>query len=236
MKDIIVIPTYNENENIVLMLDALTKVLPDADVLICDDSSPDGTGQMVEEYSKSNPKVLLNSGPAKGGLAPAYIRGFKWALENGYQRIAQMDCDFSHDPNVVPVLFEALKDHDLAIGSRYVLGGGTVNWPWYRKVISRGGSFYARMILGENLNDFTGGFKAWKRETLLALDLDSIMSNGYAFSVEMNYRAICKGFKFIQIPIIFEDRKFGQTKMSKKIFLEAIVNVWKLRLNKKSFI
>ncbi len=235
MKDIIVIPTYNEKENIVAMLDALSLAVGGCHVLVCDDASPDGTGDLVSDYAKDNPHVFLNSGIGKGGLGPAYVRGFKWALEKGYERIAQMDCDFSHDPKVVPLLFEALKENDLAIGSRYVQGGGTVNWPWYRKVISKGGSFYSRLILGYDLDDFTGGFKAWRRETLLAIELDSIMSNGYAFSVEMNYRALCKNFKFLQIPITFADRTQGQTKMNRKIFLEAVFKVWKLRFNKDKY-
>ena len=232
MKDVVVIPTYNESENIGPMIDALGKVVPNAHVLICDDSSPDGTGQLVEEMSKTNPKVFLNSGPSKGGLGRAYVRGFSWAIENGYDRIAQMDCDFSHDPAVVPVLFQALEKYDFAIGSRYVFGGGTVNWPWYRKLISKGGSLYARILLGEPIDDFTGGFKAWRRQTLIDLNLPDIKSNGYSFQVEMNYRAAKMGKYYVQIPIIFEDRRVGQTKMSKAIFLEAVIAVWKLRFKK----
>lgn len=235
MKTVTVIPTYNEKGNVVQMIDALLPAAPDSDVLICDDSSPDGTGELVLEIAKTNPKVHLSKGPPKGGLGPAYIRGFTWALKNGYERIAQMDCDFSHDPAVVPVLFAALDQYDFAIGSRYVFGGATVNWPWYRKVISRGGSLYARTILGLKIEDLTGGFKAWRRQTLESIDLESIRSNGYCFQIETTYRAILQGKSLVQIPITFEDRRIGQTKMSKAIFLEAIKGVWKMRLDKKHY-
>lgn len=232
MKDIVVIPTYNEKDNVGPMIEAIGQIVPDADVLICDDSSPDGTGEIVKESAKTNPKLFLSSGPSKAGLGRAYVRGFTWTIEQNYDRIAHMDCDFSHDPKVLPKLFAALDEYDFAIGSRYVPGGGTVNWPWYRKLISKGGSLYARTILGESIDDFTGGFKAWRRQTLIDLDLKSLTSNGYAFSLEMNYLAAKMGKRYTQIPIIFEDRRVGETKMSKAIFLEAVVAVWRLRFRK----
>ena len=236
MKDIVVIPTYNERENIEPMIQALGETVPQADVLVCDDASPDGTGELVLKMAEINPKIHLSPGPPKGGLGPAYIRGFKWTLDHGYDRIAQMDCDFSHDPQTVPLLFRALEEHDFALGSRYVLGGKTVNWPWYRRALSRGGSLYARTILGVTMRDVTGGFKAWRRETLEAMDLSKIISNGYSFLIEMNYYAVLQGKSFVQIPITFVDRRVGQTKMSKTIFLEAVSGVWKMRFNQSKYL
>lgn len=236
MKDIVVIPTYNEVDNVGPMIEALGESVPDAHVLICDDASPDGTGQVVAKIAQSNPGVFLSPGPPKGGLGPAYIRGFRWAIEKGYDRIAQMDCDFSHDPKIVPVLFRALDEYDFAVGSRYVLGGATVNWPLFRRLLSRGGSLYARTILGISLKDVTGGFKAWRRQALADIDLSSIISNGYSFLIEMNYAALLQGKRCVQIPITFADRRVGQTKMSKKIFLEAVTGVWKMRFQKKKYL
>jgi dolichol-phosphate mannosyltransferase len=232
MKSIVVIPTYNERDNVSPLIKAIHALVPETDILICDDSSSDGTGEIVERIAKADSRVFLLVGPQKGGLGPAYVRGFTWALDRGYEQIGQMDCDFSHDPKVLPLLFGALDNHDLAIGSRYVFGGGTINWPWYRRLISRGGTLYASTILQVPLADLTGSFKAWRASSLRAVNLSTIISNGYSFSIEMNYRAYKKGLRILQIPIIFEDRRVGQTKMSREIFWEAVWSVWKYRFDK----
>jgi len=231
MKSIVVIPTYNEKENLRSMIEAIFQSAPDCDVMICDDDSPDGTGKIAEEMAAANPKIIYNPGAKKGGLGKAYIRGFTLGLEMDYDRFVQMDCDFSHDPAVVPVLLRALDENDLALGSRYVFGGRVVNWPWYRKWLSKGGSVYARTILNMPIKDLTGGFKAWRKEALIAVDLSSIASEGYAFQIETTYRAAQKGLRIVQIPITFTDRRVGKTKMSRKIFLEAVRGVWTMRKN-----
>ena len=238
-RGIIVIPTYNEIENIEIILDKVFSLNLGVDILVVDDNSPDKTYEKVQElidtdlYSKQLHLVIRQN---KEGLGKAYIEGFKWSLAHDYAFIIEMDADLSHDPKYLPSFIENIKEYDLIIGSRYVKGGGVVNWSLLRKFISFGGSTYARTILGISIKDVTGGFKCFRREVLEAIDLDNIISAGYAFQIEMNYRTILKGFKVKEVPIIFEDRIAGQSKMSKKIFIEALLNVVTLRLNKKAIV
>jgi len=236
---IIVIPTYNEIENIEIILQKVFELELGVDILIVDDNSPDKTYAKVQElidaetYGKRLHLVIRQK---KEGLGKAYIEGFKWCLARDYAFIIEMDADLSHDPKYLPSFIENIKEYDLVIGSRYVKGGGVVNWSALRKLISFGGSTYARTILGITVKDVTGGFKCFRREVLEAIDLDGIISAGYAFQIEMTYRAILKGFRVKEVPIIFEDRVAGKSKMSKKIFIEALKNVVTLRLNKKKIL
>jgi len=231
MPDVLVIvPTYNERDNLPEIVAAVHQHLPEADLLVVDDNSPDGTGAVADEIAAKDKKVHVLHRPGKQGLGVAYIAGFKWALARDYQFLFEMDCDFSHDPKYLPIMLgKARAGADLVLGSRYVDGGGTVNWGPMRKFISRGGSFYARTILGIGVRDVTGGFKCFRRSTLEKLDLDSVSAQGYGFQIEMTYRAIKQGMRVEEVPIVFVDRRVGQSKMSKKIFLEALTLVWKLR-------
>ena len=238
-KGIIVIPTYNEIENIEIILEKVFSLHLDVDILIVDDNSPDKTYAKVQEMIDNDlyeGSLHLMIRENKEGLGRAYVAGFKWCLERDYAFIIEMDADLSHDPKYLSSFIENIKEYDLVIGSRYVQGGGVVNWSLLRKFISFGGSTYARTILGISIKDVTGGFKCFRREVLEAIDLDNIISAGYAFQIEMNYRTILKGFKVKEVPIIFEDRIAGKSKMSKKIFIEALLNVVTLRLNKKAIV
>lgn len=230
---LIIIPTYNERDNIEQLLELIYRTDPAAHVLIVDDNSPDKTFEVIENLIRSNysDRLFLLKRAGKMGLGTAYIAGFKWALARDYEYIFEMDADFSHDPCYLADFLAAVATHDLVLGSRYVAGGGVKNWGLLRKFISRGGSLYARTILGLSLRDLTGGFKCFRREVLEAIDLDSIKSNGYSFQIEMTYRASRKGFRIYETPIVFEDRTAGKSKMSRKIFLEAVLMVWKLRLD-----
>ena len=232
MSDVLVIvPTYNERDNLPAIVAAVHEHLAEADVLVVDDNSPDGTGAVADELAAKDPKVHVLHRPGKQGLGTAYVAGFKWALARDYQFLFEMDCDFSHDPKYLPIMLaRARSGADLVLGSRYVPGGGTVNWGPMRKFISRGGSLYARTVLGIGVRDLTGGFKCFRRATLEKLDLDSVSAQGYGFQIEMTYRAIKHGMRVEEVPIVFVDRRVGQSKMSKKIFLEAFTLVWKLRL------
>ena len=234
-KTLIIIPTYNEKENVEKLLELIYKVKKDVNILIVDDNSPDKTYEIIEKLmvEKYKDRLFILKRAGKLGLGTAYIAGFKWALEREYDYIFEMDADFSHNPKYIPEFLKEIETHDLVIGSRYVPGGGVVNWGIIRKFISRGGSLYSRVILGAPIKDFTGGFKCFKRETLENLNLDKIVSNGYSFQVELNYKVWLKGMKIKETPIIFEDRTLGQSKMSKKIFLEAILKVLWMRKNKK---
>ena len=234
-KTLIIIPTYNESENVEKLLELIYSVKNDLNILIVDDNSPDKTYEIIERLmvEKYKGKLFIHKRSGKLGLGTAYIAGFKWALERDYNYIFEMDADFSHNPKYIPEFLKEIETHDLVIGSRYVAGGGVVNWGLIRKFISRGGSLYSRIILGAPIKDFTGGFKCFKRETLENLNLDKIVSNGYSFQVELNYKVWLKGMKIKETPIIFEDRTLGQSKMSKKIFLEAILKVLWMRANKK---
>jgi len=229
MKALVVIPTYNEKENIQNIVTAVFAQNLGVDILVVDDSSPDGTGAIVQAMQKSNPKLHLLTRPGKQGLGRAYIAGFNWGMENGFDVLTEMDADFSHRPEDLGPLLAKLQDHDFAVGSRYVAGGRTVNWGLLRKIISRGGGIYSRMILGFPLNDWTGGFNAWKKEVLQGIDLSTVTSNGYSFQIELKYKAMKKGFKGAESPIVFEDRRVGHSKMSMKIVLEAFYRVWLMR-------
>jgi dolichol-phosphate mannosyltransferase len=238
-RGVIVIPTYNEIDNIGVILEKVFALDLGVDILIVDDNSPDKTYAKVQELidaKQYGDRLHLLIRQKKEGLGKAYIEGFKWSLARDYAFIIEMDADLSHDPKYLPSFIEKIKEYDLVIGSRYVKGGGVVNWSPLRKFISFGGSTYARTILGIDIRDVTGGFKCFRREVLEAIDLDNIMSAGYAFQIEMNYRTILKGFRVKEVPIIFEDRVAGKSKMSKKIFIEALLNVVTLRLHKKDII
>lgn len=225
----IVIPTYNERENIAALIQQIM-AFPRFSVLVVDDNSPDGTGQIVAELARQNQRVKLLARPGKLGLGTAYVAGFKQALSNGAQFIFEMDADFSHDPRYLPHLLAAAEtEYDLVLGSRYVKGGGTTDWGLLRKLISRGGSFYARLILGLSIQDCTGGFRCYRRQILEQLDLDAVRSNGYSFQVEMLYRAHLGQFRIGEIPIIFPDRRVGASKMSRRIIVEAMIMVWRMR-------
>ncbi|ACL70248.1 polyprenol monophosphomannose synthase [Halothermothrix orenii] len=235
MKTLIIIPTYNERENIKDLLREVFNINEDIDILVVDDNSPDGTAELVKELKEQKYKTRLHLLVREGklGLASAYITGFKWALKHNYQYIFEMDADFSHNPVYIPDFLEKLKNYDLVLGSRYVEGGGVKDWGLIRKIMSRGGSLYARLILNLPYHDLTGGFKGFRREVLEAIDLDSVKSEGYSFQIEMTYRAHLKGFNIKETPIIFEDRTLGKSKMSKKIFMEAVFMVWWLRFHKR---
>ena len=231
MRACVCLPTYNERPNLEPMLRALGDVLgPDDRVLVIDDNSPDGTGELADRLATELRYVDVLHRERKEGLGPAYLAGFRKALADGAQLVLEMDCDFSHDPADVPRLLAAADDADLVLGSRYVPGGGVENWGAARRLISSGGSFYARVLLGVSVRDLTGGFKCIRRAVLEAIDLDEIHSRGYAFQIEVTYRAIRKGFKVVEIPIRFADREVGGSKMSRVIVLEAIWKVPLLRL------
>jgi dolichol-phosphate mannosyltransferase len=225
---LIVIPTYDEAENLRPLVTRIFALPVSVDILVVDDSSPDGTADLARDLGREfggRVHLLLRAG--KQGLGTAYLDGFRWGLERGYQALVQMDADFSHEPERVPALLAALDRADLVIGSRYARGGGTLNWGLFRRILSRGGSLYARILLGLPVNDVTGGFKAWRAETLRRLGLDFVQSNGYCFQVEMTHRAFRRGARIREVPIVFADRRVGQSKMSGTIFLEA---VWRVPL------
>lgn len=233
MKTIIIIPTYNEKENISEIIPKIREAQPEAHILVVDDNSPDGTAQIVKSLQfkdGNNSKIHLLERPGKQGLGKAYLAGMRWGIENGFDALVEMDADFSHRPQDLAPLLAGLKTGDFAVGSRYVDGGGTVNWGLIRKIISRGGGIYSRMILGFPLNDWTGGFNAWKKEVLLGINLDTVKSEGYSFQIELKYKALKKGFVGVETPITFEDRRVGHSKMSLRIVLEAFYRVWSLRL------
>jgi dolichol-phosphate mannosyltransferase len=229
LRPVVVMPTYNERDNIRLLVPAIMSYAG-FHVLVIDDGSPDGTAAEVLRLGEVYPgRVHLLARDGKRGLGTAYIAGFRWALERDYTHIFEMDADFSHHPAALPRLLSASRESDLVIGSRYVRGGRTVNWPWYRKLISRGGAAYGRMILGLDIRDLTGGFKCFRRLVLEALDLDAISSTGYAFQIELTYRAARLGFRINEIPITFSERRAGVSKMNSAIVGEAIVRVLQLR-------
>jgi dolichol-phosphate mannosyltransferase len=222
----ICLPTYNERENLEPLLRALGELLQDdGRVLVVDDSSPDGTGQLADELATKLPYVSVLHRPRKEGLGRAYLAAFREALADGAELVLTMDCDFSHDPRDVPRLLAAAESADLVLGSRYVEGGQVENWGALRRFVSSGGSLYARTVLSVGIRDLTGGFKCYRRRVLEAIDLDAVSSTGYAFQIETTYRALRGGFRVVEIPITFADREVGASKMSKSIFLEA---VWKV--------
>jgi dolichol-phosphate mannosyltransferase len=229
MKTLVIIPTYNERENIPLITAEIFQTTPDVEILVVDDNSPDGTGEVVRSLQGRFPHLHLLSRRGKEGLGKAYLAGFQWGLEKGYGVLVEMDADFSHRPEDLKRLLETIPEYDFVVGSRWVPGGQTVNWGFGRKLISRGGSFYARQILRFPVRDFTGGFNAWKAGTLSNLGLDKVRSEGYSFQIELKYRALKLGFRGKEVPIIFEDRRVGQSKMSSRIVFEAFFRVWSLR-------
>lgn len=229
MKTLIIVPTYNERENIANIVPAIRRAAPHVDVLVVDDNSPDGTQDVVKSLQAQDAKVHLLGRAGKQGLGKAYLAGFAWGLERGYEALVEMDADFSHRPEDLVKLLEALPGADFAMGSRWVPGGKTVNWGLGRKIISRGGSFYTRQILRHPVRDWTGGFNAWKAGTLKKIGLDSVRSEGYSFQIELKYRALKSGLRGVEVPIIFEDRRVGQSKMSSRIVVEALFRVWSLR-------
>jgi dolichol-phosphate mannosyltransferase len=230
-KTLIIIPTYNEKDNLKPLTAEVLKTVP-VDILVVDDNSPDGTGAIADGLASSEPRIKVLHRRNKEGLGKAYAAGFKWGLENGYDLLFEMDCDFSHQPKYLPDFLERIKDADLVLGSRYVRGGGVENWPAMRKLISMGGSLYARTILGLGIKDLTGGFKCFRRRVLETIDFENLITGGYGFQIEMTYKAVKLGFKVVETPIIFPDRVVGKSKMSKKIFIEALLNMWKLRFSK----
>jgi dolichol-phosphate mannosyltransferase len=231
---VICLPTYNERANLEPIARRLGEVVAEIEadprLLVIDDSSPDGTGELADRLSGELPFLSVLHRARKEGLGPAYVAGFRWALEQGADRIVQMDADFSHDPADVPRLLSAAESADLALGSRYVEGGGTENWSKGRPALSRFGSFYARTILGVPVHDLTGGFKCWRREALEALPLERVRTKGYAFQIETTYRAIRAGLEVAEVPIVFAERRTGGSKMTRGIVFEAMWKVPELRL------
>ena len=227
---LVIVPTYNERENIERLIATVLAQDASLDILVVDDGSPDGTGEIVDRIAEQNPRVHAVHRPRKMGLGTAYLMGFRWALERDYAYILEMDADFSHDPAHLPQFLSAIQSCDLVLGSRYRNGRVTVvNWPMTRLLLSYCANIYARVVTGLELGDATGGFKCFRRSVLEAIPLDDVRSNGYAFQIEMSFRAVRKKFRIIEIPIVFVDRTDGVSKMSKHIVREAIWMVWRLR-------
>ncbi len=229
MRSLVIIPTYNERENIDPLVGAIFAAVPDVDILIVDDNSPDGTGLAADALAAGDGRVEVLHRHGKGGLGTAYVAGFRHAIAHGYDRVVEMDADFSHRPEDLPLLLGASEGADVVIGSRAVPGGRVEGWSFLRHIISRGGSLYARTLLGLPVRDCTGGFKCFRREVLATLDLERVKAHGYGFQVEMNYLCHRAGFRIVEVPIVFPDRRVGRSKMSKRIILEAATLVWRLR-------
>lgn len=231
-KAVVIIPTYNEIANIEKMLETLNQLHPSLNILIIDDGSPDGTADVIKAFQskKSNLHLIQRSG--KLGLGTAYIKGFRWALEKGFEAIITMDCDFSHDPAAIPTFTEKIGDFDLAVGSRYIGGIRIMNWPMQRLLLSYFASIYARIISGIPFSDSTGGFNCYSRKALSSLNLDKVFSVGYAFQIELKYKIWSMGLPCIEVPITFYERTVGKSKMSRKIVFEAVINVIRFRLKK----
>jgi dolichol-phosphate mannosyltransferase len=229
---LIVTPTYNERENLETFVTSLHAVAPEVDVLVVDDASPDGTGDLADALAARDPRIRVRHRAGKLGIGTAYIEGFEYALREGYDVVFEMDTDLSHDPRYVPQFLAAIADGaDVVIGSRNIPGGGVEGWGVGRHVLSKGGSLYSRTILGLRVRDLTSGYKAFTRRALEAIELRSVRSSGYSFQIELTYRAIRRGFRVAEVPIVFVDRRAGQSKMSRRIFVEAVGMVWKLRLD-----
>ncbi len=222
---LVVVPTYNERENIGPILERLLKALPDVNALVVDDGSPDGTGDVADELAKADERIQVMHRTEKAGLGAAYVAGFRWGLSRDYATIVEMDADGSHAPEDLPRVLAALEDADLSIGSRYVPGGSTVNWPLQRKALSWVANFYAKVALGMKINDITAGFRAYRRTVLEKLALDEIASRGYCFQIDLAFRTKLAGFEVVEVPITFTEREVGQSKMSGSVVREAIVMV-----------
>lgn len=233
MKTVIIIPTYNEYENLRPLLTTIFSYAPDTDILIVDDNSPDGTGTLADELSEQDTRIHVLHREGKLGLGTAYVAGFKYAIANGYDAAFEMDADFSHDPRYLPDFLKAIEQADLVIGSRYIRGGSTPNWSLLRRLISGCGNIYARFMLGIPVHDCTAGFRCYRRQVLEYMELDSIQSQGYAFQIELAYRVMRLGFRMVEIPIVFIDRRVGKSKMSRKIFFEAFTYVFHARFGKQ---
>ena len=234
MKTLIIIPTYNEFDNLRPLLQEIFSFAPAVDVLIVDDNSPDGTGKLADQIHVENPQVNVLHRAGKLGLGTAYIAGFKYAVEHGYDAAFEMDADFSHDPRYLPDFLQKIENADLVIGSRYVEGGDTPNWSLLRRFISGGGNIFARFMLGIPVHDCTAGYRCYRRQVLESIELDNIESQGYAFQVELVYRVYKHGFKIVETPIIFMDRRVGKSKMSRTIFLEGFTWVIRTRFGRLS--
>ena len=231
--NVVLLPTFNEAKNLPLIVPKILEAIP-TDLWVIDDNSPDGTGALADTLASKYPALQVIHRRNKEGLGKAYIDGFQKALTTHYTRVFQMDADFSHNPECLATMLQESKSYDLVLGSRWISGGGTEGWPWYRQVISRGGSLYARTLLNCSIRDLTSGFKCWHRDTLQALPLHCIESTGYAFQIEMTYRALRAGFRVHEMPIVFVEREIGTSKMSRQIVLEAIINVPRLRWRLRS--
>lgn len=236
MKTLIVVPTYNEAQNIKEFIPLVFKAIGEkweVDILVVDDNSPDGTAEIVQKLKKETytSRLHILKRERKLGLGTAYIAGFKWGFQKDYNLFIEMDADFSHNPATLPNMIEKTDTYDFIIGSRYVSGGGVKGWGLIRKFISLGGSLYAKTILGIPIHDLTGGYNLWKKDVLMGIDLNRVRSEGYAFQIELKYKAFKKGFKHLEYPIIFQDRFIGKSKMSRRIFIEAIIRVWQLKLS-----
>jgi len=234
MNSLVVVPTYNEVDNLPGIVESILEHAPQTHILIVDDNSPDGTGALADKLSQAQPERLFVLHRArKEGLGQAYVEGFRFALDRGYDVIVQMDADFSHDPKYLPAFFEAIETNDLVIGSRYVNGISVVNWDLKRLILSKAASFYVRLITRMPIADTTTGFKCWRREALLAIGLDQLFSNGYVFLAEMSYRAYRKGMRIKEVPIVFVERRLGRSKMNGGIMIEGVLSVLRMRLRRR---
>jgi len=233
MRPLVLVPTYNERDNLPPLVEQLLRCM-NVRVMIVDDASPDGTGELADRLAAEHPdRLFVLHRAGKEGLGKAYIAGFHWGLDHGYDLLFEMDADFSHEPRHLPQFINAIRaGADVVLGSRYIPRGGTRNWSLLRRLISRGGSLYAQIILGLPFHDLTGGFKCFRRRALEAIDLDSITANGYGFQIEVTYRCYKRGLRIVETPIVFVDRRVGQSKMSRNIVYEAMWMVWKLRLGR----
>jgi dolichol-phosphate mannosyltransferase len=228
---LVITPTYNERDNLVSLTEALFAAVPHAHLLVVDDASPDGTGALADEIAARDPRVRVLHRSGKLGLGTAYVAGFQRAIAEGYDVAVELDADLSHDPGYLPVFLGAIEGGaDVVVGSRNVPGGGVLGWGAGRHVLSKGGSLYSRAILGVDVHDLTTGYKAYTREALEKIDVATLRSTGYSFQIETTYRALRKGLRVVEVPIVFVDRRVGQSKMSRKIFAEAVLEVWRLRL------
>jgi dolichol-phosphate mannosyltransferase len=233
MKTLIIIPTYNESENLPALLESTFSYVPQTDILIVDDNSPDGTGELADKIALNDKRVRVLHRTGKLGLGTAYVAGFKYAVAQNYDAAFEMDADFSHDPKYLPAFLAAIENADLVIGSRYVPGGSTPNWSFSRRLISSCGNIFARFLLGMSTRDCTAGYRCYRRTVLENINLDTIESQGYGFQVELAYRVMKQGFRIVETPIVFMDRRVGKSKMSRKIVLEAFIYVLRTRFGRQ---